>query len=503
MIDPNDKDFTVGIVGAGAMGQGIAQVALTGGMNAILHDVREGAAEAGISAVLKRLARLVEKGKLDEKELAAMRGRAIAASSLGEFSACHLVIEAVFEDLDLKQRVFGEIESAVSGDCVIATNTSSILISSIARASENRGRIAGLHFFNPVPLMRLVEVIRCPETRPDVVDFLVAVGTRMGRTPVVAKDAPGFIVNFGGRSYTTEAMRIVHDGVATPAQIDAVMRDCCGFRMGPCELMDLTGVDVNFPATQVIYSGYNDDPRLKTSFPHRLLLESGQLGRKTHRGNFRYDDKGAMIDPPSPDHVPGAPAAKSVVLCESGDALKAFAAALGLAVLGSDDGKSPLLASPLGEDCTAFSVRTGADYRRLVAVDLSADTSRRVTVMTAPGADAAARDGVAAAIIASGRSVTAIKDSPGFIAQRIRAMIANLGCEMAQIGVAAPDQIDLALKLGLNYPLGPLEMAETMGAASVLSILANIQALTGEDRYRPSAWLRRRASLGLSIATPD
>lgn len=503
MIDPNDKDFTVGIVGAGAMGQGIVQVALTGGMNVILLDVREGAAEAGISNVFKRLNRLVEKGKLKEKEVAEMRGRAIAASGLGEFSACHLVIEAVFEDIDLKQRVFGEIENAVSDDCIIATNTSSILISSIARASRNRGRIAGMHFFNPVPLMRLVEVIRCPETRDDVVDFLVEVGKRMGRTPVVAKDAPGFIVNFGGRSYTTEAMRILHEQVATPAQIDAVMRDCCGFRMGPCELMDLTGVDVNFPVTQIIYSGYDDDPRLKTSFPHRLLLESGQLGRKSGRGNFTYDEKGGMIDPPSPDHVTDAAPAKSVALIEPSEALKKFAAEMGLAVLKDDDGESPLLAAPLGEDCTALALRTGADFRRLVAVDLSADISRRVTVMTAPGADEAARDAVAASIAASGRAVTAIKDSPGFIAQRIRAMIANLGCEMAQIGVAAPDQIDLALKLGLNYPAGPLEMAQDMGPDNVLAMLNRMQELTGEDRYRPSAWLRRRAGLGLAIATPD
>jgi 3-hydroxybutyryl-CoA dehydrogenase len=503
MIDPNDKDFTVGIVGAGAMGQGIVQVALAGGMNVILLDVREGAAEAGISNVFKRLNRLVEKGKLEEKQVAEMRGRAIAASGLGEFSACHLVIEAVFEDIDLKQRVFGEIEEAVSDDCIIATNTSSILISSIARASHNRGRIAGMHFFNPVPLMRLVEVIRCPETRDDVVDFLVEVGKRMGRTPVVAKDAPGFIVNFGGRSYTTEAMRILHERIATPAQIDAIMRDCCGFRMGPCELMDLTGVDVNFPVTQIIYLGYDDDPRLKTSFPHRLLLESGQLGRKAGRGNFTYNDKGEMIDPPSPDHVTDAAPAKSVVLCEADEALEKFAAELDLAVLKDDDGKSPLLAAPLGEDCSAFAIRTGADFRRLVAVDLSTDISKRVTVMTAPGADEGARDAIAAAIAASGRAVTAIKDSPGFVAQRIRAMIANLGCEMAQIGVAAPDQIDLALKLGLNYPQGPLEMADLMGPGNVLALLNRMQELTGEDRYRPSTWLRRRAGLGLPISTPD
>ena len=502
MIDPKDEDFTVGIVGAGAMGQGVAQVCLTGGMNVILHDVREGAAEDGLAAVLKRLARLVEKGRFHERDLARMRGHAIAASGLADFSACHLVVEAVFEDRDLKQRVFGAIEDAVSEDCVIASNTSSILISSIARTCRNRGRIAGMHFFNPVPLMQLVEVVRGPETRPEVIDFLVVAGKRMGRTPVVAKDAPGFIVNFGGRAYITEAMRIVHEGIASPAEIDAIMRDCGHFRMGPCELMDLTGIDVNYPVTRIVYRGYDDEPRLKTAFPHRALMESGRFGRKAGQGNYTYDEDGKMIDPPSADFATNAAPADKVALVEPDARLEGFAADVGLPIA-KDDGAVPLLAAPVGEDCTALAVRTGSDFHRLVGVDLSADVSKRVTVMTAPGADAASRDSVCARIIAAGRAVTLIKDSPGFVAQRIRAMIANLGCEMAQLGVAAPGQIDLALRLGLNYPLGPLELATDIGAKNVLATLERMQAITGEDRYRPSQWLRRRALLGLDIATPD
>lgn len=502
MIDPRDENFTVGIVGAGAMGQGIAQVCLTGGMNVILHDVREGAAEDGLAAVLKRLARLVEKGRLHERDLAQIRGHAIAASGLADFAACHLVVEAVFEDLDLKQRVFGEIEEAVSEDCVIASNTSSILISSIARTCRNRGRIAGMHFFNPVPLMQLVEVVRGPETRPEVVDFLVAAGKRMGRTPVVAKDAPGFIVNLGGRAYTTEAMRILHEGIATPAAIDAIMRDCGHFRMGPCELMDLTGVDVNYPVSRIIYRGYDDEPRLKTAFPHRALMEAGRFGRKVGKGNYSYDGDGKMIDPPSADFATRAAPAAKVALVEPDAVLQGFALDVGLAVA-DDDGAVPLLAAPLGEDCTALAARVGADFRRLVAVDLSADVSKRVTVMTAPGADAGIRDSICARIIAAGRAVTLIADSSGFVAQRIRAMIANLGCEMAQIGVATPEEIDLALRLGLNYPLGPLELATDMGLKNVLVTLERMQAITGEDRYRPSQWLRRRALLGLDVTTPD
>lgn len=503
MIDPNDKDFTAGVVGAGAMGQGIAQVALMGGMNVILFDAREGAAEEGLDAVFKRLYRLAEKGQLTDKDVQEMRGRAIAASSLQDYGACHLVVEAVFEDLDVKRRVFADIEQAVSEDCVIATNTSSILISAIARNAARKERIAGLHFFNPVPLMPLVEVVRGARTSDATVEFLVAAGKRMGRTPVVASDRPGFIVNLGGRAYTTEGARLLHDRVATPAQIDAIMRDCCHFRLGPLELMDLTGVDVNYPVSQIIYNGYDQDPRLKTSFPHRALMEAGLWGRKTGQGNYAYDGDGRKIDPPGADHETDAAPAGGVVLIEPDEELRAFAAAAGLKAAGEDDGKAPLLAAPLGEDCTSLAARTGADHRRLVAVDLACDTSKRVTVMTAPGADPAVRDAVAAAIAASGRAVTAIHDSPGFVSQRVRAMIANLGCEMAQIGVAAPAEIDTAMKLGLSYPLGPLELAADIGAARVNTILVTIQAITGEDRYRPSQWLRRRALLGLDIRTED
>ena len=168
-----------------------------------------------------------------------------------------------------------------------------------------------------------------------------------------------------------------------------------------------------------------------------------------------------------------------------------------------DDGRSPILAAPLGEDCTAVAARTGADHRRLVAIDLSADPTSRVTAMTPPGADLALRDCVIARLAADGRAITAIHDSAGFIAQRIRAMVANLDCEIAQIGIASPEDINTAMRLGLNYPQGPLELADAMGPDNVLKILSNLQAITGDDRYRPSQWLRRRALLGVSAMTPD
>ncbi|MBZ0215371.1 MAG: 3-hydroxybutyryl-CoA dehydrogenase, partial [Fimbriimonadaceae bacterium] len=213
--NPESSDYVVGVIGAGAMGQGIVQVALQGGLNVILHDAREGGAEAGRDAVFGRLNRLVEKGQLEEAGAAAMRTRVTVASGLEDFAPCDAVVEAVFENLDLKQEIFTTLETIVRDDCILASNTSSLLIASVARACKKRGRIAGLHFFNPVPLMRLVEVIRGPETEKEVVETLGLLGKCLGRTPVTVKDAPGFLVNFGGRAYTTEGMRILYEGVAT------------------------------------------------------------------------------------------------------------------------------------------------------------------------------------------------------------------------------------------------------------------------------------------------
>ena len=503
MIDPQSGELHLGVVGAGAMGQGIVQVALTGGMTVSVYDASQGAAQRAAATVVQRIDRLVEKGQFGKDEATAARRRLKIVDGLAGLAGSHVVIEAVYENLELKQKIFAELEAIVDGSCVLASNTSSLLIASIARACRARERIAGMHFFNPVPLMKLVEVVRGPDTSAAVIGFLSGLGKRMGRVPVTVKDAPGFLVNLGGRAYTTEAMRLLHERVATPAQIDAVMRDGCGFRMGPLELADLTGIDVNYPVSQFIYDGYNQDPRLKTSFPHRALYEAGRLGRKTGQGSYRYGQNGARIDDTSADHVTTAAPAVKLVLSEMDETALSFIAGLGAQILDHDDGNSPIIAELLGEDCTTHAVRTGAHHRRLVGIDLTCDTSRRVTIMTAPGADTAARDGVAALIAASGRAVTAIKDSPGFIAQRLRAMIANLGCEMAQIGIATPEEIDLAMRLGLNYPLGPLELAEHLGLADTIAILERAQAITGDDRYRPSLWLKRRAGLGLPIHTPD
>lgn len=500
MKSPEAEDYVVGVIGAGAMGQGIAQVAILGGLRALLVDAAPDAAEAAREKIAGRLGRLVEKGRMAAEEARSALARLDPVAGIADLAPCDAVVEAVVEDLAVKQDVFRAVEAAVRPDCIIASNTSSIPIASIARACESRSRVAGLHFFNPVPLMKLVEVVRSAETSEQTVAALVALGKRMTRVPVTVKDGPGFLVNLGGGAFSTEAVRLLHEGVASPAEIDAVMRDCRGFRMGPFELMDLTGLDVNYPVRGIIYDGYVQDPRLKTAPPHRAKFDAGALGRKTGKGWFEYVDGEKVA--PSPDHETNAAPPARVALAEPGAALERFCAELGLAI-GEDDGACPILAAPIGDDATHAALATGADFRRLVCVDLSCDFSRRVTLMTAPGAAPGARDAVAAAVIASGRKATLIKDSPGFIAQRIAAMICNLGCYMAEIGLASPADIDLAMKLGLNYPLGPMALGGDLGAANCLRILERLQAITGEDRYRPTLWLRRRAGLGLALDTAN
>jgi 3-hydroxybutyryl-CoA dehydrogenase len=349
--------------------------------------------------------------------------------------------------------------------------------------------------------MRLVEVIRAADTDEAVVARLVELGRRLGRTPVVVKDAPGFLVNLGGRAYTTEALHLLHERVTTPGDIDAVMRECCGFRMGPFELMDLTGIDVNYPVSRIIHDGYMGDPRLKTTPLHAALRDAGRLGRKSGQGFYRYDGDGKRVDA-APSPAAGGAKPARIILPEAEAGLVALAEAAGVPSIAHDDGTSPIAIAPWGEDCTTAALRLDLDPTRTVAVDLSHDTSKRITIMIAPGADPAASEAVAAMLAAAGRTVTRIKDSPGFIAQRITAMVANLGCEIAQIGLASPADIDTAMRLGLNYPAGPLELADRMGLGTVYDILYRLQDITGSDRYRPSLWLRRRALLGLPAATP-
>ena len=500
-IEQAEKRTKIAVIGAGAMGQGIVQVSVQGGLQAYIFDREEGGAEAAKATIAKRLERLVEKERISQEACQQAISLMQPVSKLEAIADADFVVEAVFEDLQIKHDIFTKLENIVSESCILASNTSSIPIASIASVCRHPSRIAGLHFFNPVPLMKLVEVIVAAATSQKTTDALVALGKQMTRTPVVVKDSPGFLVNMGGRAFTTEGLAIYQDRVATPEQIDAIMRDCYGFRMGPFELMDLTGIDVNYPVSQIIYNGFMQDARLRTSYNHKAMVDAGWLGRKTGQGWFSYED-GKMVNPPNPDFIPQSQASPIALAIDSPE-LRSLCKELGLEIC-DDDGLCPLVAAPIGTDASETALQCGADARRLVCIDPLGNMEKRVVLMMAPGGDKSAAEKVAAGIISAkittgGRAVTLIRDSAGFVGQRLAAMVANLGCFMADIGLASPYDIDIAMRLGLNYPKGPLELADNLGADTIFAIMQEMHRISGDDRYRPSLWLRRHAQLGLSI----
>ena len=502
MIKRNIKN--IGVIGCGVMGQGIIQTLATTEHKVTIYDISPEMVKKSISQITSRIDRLVEK-EIISRQAADKAIKSInIAATMEDLGKCSVIIEAVYENLELKINIINQLEKFISDDVIIASNTSSLLIASIASQCRLPSRVAGMHFFNPVPLMKLVEVVAGPATSNKTVEVLKSLSSEMGKLPIQVRDAPGFLVNLGGRAYTTEAMRLLHERIATPSQIDYIMRLHAGFMMGPLELADLTGIDVNYPVTQLIYNGYNQDPRIKTSFPHMHLFEAARFGRKTNHGNYIYDNKGLKKDI-NPIYVPAKETIPltTVVSEKSFQSLSKYLIKCGFNILEHDDGQSPIIAELYGEDCSAYVERTGCDHKRLIAVDMLFKDEDSITLMTPPGRSQTHLDGFVSALMQLDIKAILIKDSPGFIAQRITTMIANLGCEMAQIGIAKPSDIDQAMRVGLNYPHGPLEWVDKIGVKRCYNIMSSLQFITGEDRYRPSQWLRQRALLDLPIHTCD
>ena len=480
---------SLGVVGAGPMGSGIAQIGLQSGMTVVLYDLDREALEKSAETLLGFIEKLEGKGKLDAGATETARANLTLADGIADFAGCDAVVEAIVERLEPKQKLFAELEGVVSKDCILASNTSSLSVAAIAQGCDQKDRVCGLHFFNPVPLMKLVEVIKAPATSDAVIEEATALSKKIGKTPVTVKDGPGFLVNLQGRALALEGLAIAQEQVAEPTVIDRIMRDGAGFRMGPFELMDLTGIDVNYAATTFIYEGYQHDPRLKTTTQHALMRDAGRFGRKTGMGFFDYEGFDGWA--PSPAVSANPPRLKPSI-AGTGGRFEELAEAIGW-----EQGSDVTLIAPVGEDCATACVRLGLDSRDTVAVDFTGYENKHLTVMGAIGGEALSEQ-VADWLRAGGFTVEVIADSPGFVLQRILGMIANLGCELAQIGVGSPEDIDLAMKLAQNYPKGPVEIAEWLGVGTTHEIMRQLHDITGSDRYRPSLWLRRRAQLGLS-----
>ncbi len=504
----------IGVAGAGAMGRGIAQLFAQAGIPIVIFDNQPGAADAAIRQIGETFAMLADKGRLTPEQAAAARGRLAAAASVAEFAGCDLVIEAIVERLDVKRALVSQLEDVLAPDAVIASNTSSLSITALAAGTRQPGRIAGYHFFNPVPLMKVVEVVRAQRTHPQVIERLCDLTRLTGHAAVVAADTPGFIVNHAGRGYGTEALRVVSEGVADFPTIDRIMReqvafDGAGFRLGPFELLDLTGLDVSHPVMESIFRQFYDEPRFRPSVVAAQRLAAGLLGRKSGEGFYRYRDGESGLAEEAPTAHP-TPAVPPLVWVAPGPRQKAVGellAALGARI---DSGPGPaadalVVVTPVGVDATTAS--QGLDAERVVALDTlfpyGARACKRRVIMPTPATDAGWLDQARALFAADGAQVSVIRDSAGFVAPRIVAMIVSIACEIAQQRIAAPEDIDRAVRIGLGYPVGPLTMGDRLGAATVCEVLAGMHAVSGDPRDRPSLWLQRRARLGLSLLKAD
>ncbi|WP_321867334.1 3-hydroxyacyl-CoA dehydrogenase [Burkholderia cenocepacia] len=482
----------VGVIGAGAMGAGIAQVAAAAGHAVLLYDLNEAACDKALAGIRAQFARLAEKGRLEPAQADAAGNRVRAVRALADFAGAALIVEAAAERLDVKREIFATLERHVDDACVLATNTSSISITSIAAGLRVPQRVAGLHFFNPAPLMALVEVVSGLATAPEVAQMLYATAAAWGKQPVMAKSTPGFIVNRVARPYYAEALRVLNEQGGAPASIDAVMREAGGFRMGPFELMDLIGHDVNFAVTESVFRAYFNDPRYTPSLIQQELVNAGFLGRKSGRGFYSYAD-GAT--PPAPDLEPPRAAPADVVLfAQEGPAAALHARFVDRIAGARQAGAQPddLLATAgrasiaLTDGRTATAAQTGvAD---LVLVDLARDYAQAGLVALTRAlqcGDAAYADAVGL-FQQAGFRVVGVADVPGMVAMRTVAMLANEAADTVNQGVCSPADLDLAMEKGVNYPCGPLAWADAIGLGRVHRVLSNLAASYGEDRYRVS-----------------
>jgi 3-hydroxybutyryl-CoA dehydrogenase len=537
---------TIGIAGAGAMGAGIAQVAAQAGHAVRLFDTQPDAADKAIANMTRALARLAEKGKLTAADAAAIPARVHSASSLSEFADCGLVIEAVVENLEVKRSLFTELEGIVGPGCILATNTSSLSITAIAAGMRVPPRFVGMHFFNPAPLMALVEVVAGLGTAPEVMATIHATAGAWGKSPVAAQSTPGFIVNRVARPYYGEALRLLHERAADPATIDAVMRDAGGFRMGPFELMDLIGNDVNFAVSNSVYYAFFQDPRFKPSLIQQEMVAAGYLGRKSGRGFFAYGENAAppavSAEParacsgkvvargslrllaPLVERLRGAgikietlPAeawigtgylqiGDCVVTLTDGRTATAHAAAISASL---HDIRADVLDTLTPREVKVLRMRFGtemntdhapaeAGYANLVKLDLALDYAKatRCAVARADQCGDAAFDKAVGMLQSAGLAVSRLDDAPALAVMRTVVMLANEAADAVHQGVCSAADCDIAMQKGVSYPRGPLAWADALGLDIVVEVLDHLLAYYGEDRYRVSPLLRRKLASG-------
>ena len=484
------------VVGAGIMGAGIAQVAAQAGHPVSLYDVRPGAAQDALTKLQASLAALVAKGKMSADAVAALLARITPLADLHDAAHSALVVEAIVENMDAKRALWQQLEAVVGADCVLASNTSSISITAMAQGLRHPERLVGMHFFNPVPLMKLVEVVSGLHTAPQIADTVFALAQSWGKVAVHARSTPGFIVNRIARPYYAEALALLQEQCTSPVVLDACLK-AMGFRMGPCELMDLIGHDTNFAVTQSVYQANFYDKRYVPSLLQRELVDGGLLGRKSGRGIYDYAE-GAVKPQLAAAQTADFPARSGVQLHGSGarmDAWGQLLAAAGVVFVRDRDSDWTGLSTPTLQ-LRQTDGRTASNLGADVAVfdrAFAPEGSRVLAWAPSVRASAACAAEAQAWLSALGYQPQQVADQSALVVARTVAMLINEAADAVQQGVCTMDGANQAMKLGVNYPAGPFDWLDAWSAQGVIAVLQALDAQYGGERYRVSPWLRQQA----------
>ncbi len=493
----------IGVVGSGVMGRGIVQLFAAAGHEVWLHDSRAGAVEEALGFIGELLERAVTKGRLSAEEREATLARIHQSDGLAGLAECDLVIEAIVENLEAKQALLRQLEEVVSAEAILASNTSSLSVTRLATACRHPERVAGYHFFNPVPLMKIVEVVRGELTQLEVIERLERLARQAGHFPALTPDTPGFLVNHAGRAYVPEALRLLDERIATPEQIDRILCLSLGFRMGPFELLDLIGLDVTHAVMESVYRQFYDDPYYTPSWQVPRRIAAGLLGRKSGQGFYRYEEGKRIAPEVTPP--PAIPVTRPFWLdrreLEWRQRIARLVEAAGSRL---EEGAAPspeaiCLVTPMGETVSDTIAERRLPAERTLALDTLAGFDACRVLMRHPAIDEAVLAQASMALGSDGVPVEVIQDSPGFVAQRILAFMVNIGSEIVRHGVAEPVTLDRAVTLALGYPQGPLAFGERFGPETFARVLGCLHDHYGEPRYRVSPWLKQRIALRLPL----
>jgi 3-hydroxybutyryl-CoA dehydrogenase len=509
-----DAPAVLGVAGAGTMGSGIAQLGCVAGMRTLLHDPDPEALERGVTRILRQLDREVSKGRMAAADAERARAQLIPAASLEEMADCELVIEAAPERVELKHQLYARLSEIVAADCVLASNTSSLLVTALAPAAAHPERVVGMHFFNPPPLMALLEVVAGAESSERALAVARACGEAMGKRVIDAADGPGFLVNRSNRPWGLESLKLLSERVATVEQIDRICRLGGGFRMGPFELMDLVGVDVGLDIARSFYEQSFGEPRWQPSQITVKTVAAGRTGRKSGRGFYEYPESGAYREP---DPEPPQPGGGDGLVVISGESVLALALeeaavhagwevatpaeAVGGPVpalilelsLDGEEPEAPLQGGPRAICCAAGSLAaldpggSAVGFHALPPLDAGTLVELTRGPDTAPSAAAAAERFFATL----GKLTEWVGDAPGLVLGRIVCQVINEAAFALGEGVGSAEDIDAGMVHGLNYPRGILAWADEIGLDHVLGVLDALGLERGEERYRAAPLLRR------------